>query len=222
MTQRTAIEERLVRTLKRAGELAVPDDALERAWDPGDETRVTRVDDDTQPTGQRRWRVGWVVATAAAVLVAIAVVVGTLALPGSPPATRTALPAEQGSQLLCEANHCHNLGPGPSGANVSGAEASPEFGTLEKPSTPTSVWVVSIKGRLPATLRGAGLPGTRGSRPRGVLYLLASNRTYYRFVTNAKVGQLTVVSRSPSTVTLRAADGTRYRLDLRTNELNRE
>lgn len=220
MTQHSVVEERLVRTLQRAAELAVPEDAVTGTWDPGEAPRVSRFDVDGSLTVRRRRARHWAVAGVAASIFVIAVVTGALVLAGPSPASRISLPANQGSQLLCEATHCHNLGPGPSLPDASASSVSPKSGAPLPSENPTSLWVVSSGNHLPSTFRGTELPGTKGSRPRGVLYLRARNGQYYRFVTSAPVGQLSVVSRERNLITLRSANGARYNLDLATNELS--
>jgi hypothetical protein len=73
---------------------------------------------------------------------------------------------------------------------------------------------VALRGQFVRVITGSAVPGRSGS-----IDLSAGGGRYYRFVTGQMNGPLRVVGHHAHTVTLRAADGRHYVLDLRSAHL---
>ena len=226
MSSGSAVEEVLTRTLHRAGELAVPEGShvpfpVDGNAGSGSVLRIPTsvVRRSTHP----RLTVA-VTGVAAAVIIAVglAVLVGS-----SPPipAQRLQLSAARGQQLLCGGRRCPAPVPGSVGSNsasrsnsASGASAaSPTPGPDHQapPAKPRGTWIVAVRGEFVRVITGSAVPG-----PSASIYLSAGGGRYYRFVTGRMNGPLRVVGHDTHTVTLKAADGRHYVLDLRSARLD--
>jgi len=218
----SSVEEVLTRTLKRAGELAIPDDVhaplhivdevdLGGSGDGGSELPAGR-------SGRPTLRVA-VTGIAAMIVVAIGLAILVIASPSST-IQRTRLSALQGEQLLCGPQHCRASDQVPALANPSNATAAaPSFGVAPgttKP-TPQGTWIVANGGRFVRTVNGSSGPVTH-SVP-GTIYLSAGEGRYYRFATGREDGPLRVVGHGTRSVTLKGTDGSIYVLNLGTSEL---
>ena len=222
MSPGPSVEEVLIRTLKRAGELAVPDDVHEpfQIVDQGD--LGGSGDEESESPALRSTRPALRVAVtgiAAVVLVAAGLIV---LLTTSPSITiqRTRLSAPRGQLLLCGSRTCAASDHGPTPVGQSGpSAASPSFGDVQgaTPWIPRGTWIVASEGRFVRMIKGSAGPVTH-SVP-GTIYLSAGDRRYYRFATGRKDGPLSVVGHSASTVTLKGAGGSIYVLNLGTSQL---
>ncbi len=243
---REPVEERLVRTLRRAGELAVPDDALADGPStavlrvvprPPDRRRRSRDEDRVAPPLRRTLtsRPKWV--AAAAVVIAAALASGLIGAtrpsrPAPAAVSRVRLSASAGEQLRLAVPPTVAKNP-----TVRGSSLAPTFGNNLQSPRPVSIipgagalfvdrpfayWVYAVRGRYVSSNMGATIPGARfGRRVRGVLYFSAGAGRFYRFVTGVADGALTFQRSRGSEVTLVAADGARYLLHLRTATLVR-
>lgn len=220
MSSSSAVEEVLTRTLHRAGELAVPEGShvpfpmgTESAgrgparWAP---TPVTR-----RSTYPRSKVAVTGVAAALVIAVGLAVLLGS----SSPVRIqRLQLSSARGEQLLCGGQRCTASVPGSAGSNsASGATAASPIlgpdGRVPSPR-PRDTWIVAVQGQFVRVITGSSAPG-----PSGSVYLSAGGGRYYRFLTGQMNGPLHVIGHGAHTVTLRAADGRRYVLDLRSTQL---
>ena len=222
MSTTSSVEEVLTRTLKRAGELAIPDD-VEAPFPIVDQIGLRGAgDEESEPLGRRSTRPSWRVAVtgiAAMILVAVGLAVLVIASPSST-IQRTRISALHGEQLLCGPQNCVARDYAPALANPSAASAaSPSFGDGQRatPSTPRDTWIVASGGRFVRTIKGSRGPVTH-SVP-GTIYLSAGEGRYYRFATGRDDGPLTVVGHGTHRVTLKGADGSTYVLNLGTSEL---
>jgi hypothetical protein len=218
----SSVEEVLTRTLKRAGELAIPDDVHVpyRIVDPADRGRSG--DEEDEPLARRVSRRALsvtVTGIAAVILVVVGLVVLVIAAPSST-VQRTRLSALQGEQLLCGTQHCGANTHQPALAAPSDATAAtPSFSDAQAAtkSTPRDTWVVASEGRFVRIVNGSTGPVTH-SLP-GTIYLSAGDGRYYRFATGRRDGPLSVVSHGTHRVTLKGANGSIYVLNLGTSEL---
>jgi hypothetical protein len=222
MSMSTPVEELLTTTLRRAGELAVPEDLplpvqLDEWVPDSNEGSSVR-------TGGRSARSWWfaVGGIAAVVLVAVGF---TALFRSSPPITieRTHLSAAQGERLLCGAPGCVPVSHAAVGLpSRSGVEnAGPAYGAFQTiPSkSPAGLWIVATNGALVRVVNeftSAVNPANRSES--GWLYLSAGNGRFYRFTTPGR-GALSVVGHTVHTVTLKGANGRTYVLDLQISEL---
>src|SRR5580700_6901920 len=151
MRPNSSVEEVLIRTLRRAGELAVPDDVHEpfqivdqvalRESGHGKSESLTRRS--TRPTMR-------VALTGVAAMILL--VVGLVVLLSSSPSItvqRSQLSTVRGEQLLCGTNGCPPLSNGPSVSNASGA-TSPSFGAVQgaHQPMPQGTWIVADGGHF--------------------------------------------------------------------------
>ena len=221
MSATSSVEEVLTRTLRRAGELAVPDDVnapfqvADRA-EPGGSGSA-----ESEPHAHRSTRPALRVAVtgiAAMILVAVGLIV---LLTASPSITiqRTRLSAVRGEQLLCGNRNCVASDHGPAPSNPSRASAATPFGEAQGPTPvrPRDTWIVASGGHFVQMIEGSTGPVAH-SVP-GTIYLSAGGDRYYRFATGREDGPLDVAGHGVHTVTLRGADGSVYVLNLRTSEL---
>lgn len=226
MSPDPSVEEVLTRTLRRAGELAVPDGAhtpvligSEAAgresgrWAPATTARGS-----TRP----RLKVA-VTGVAAAVLIAV----GLAALVGSSSPTgiqRVQLSATRGEQLLCGVQGCPPSVHGSVGVNSAAgatmASPSPRAYGGSRPPSPQDPWVVAADGRFVQAFTGsrAAAKSANDSVP-GVIYLSAGAGRYYQYVTGRTGGPLRVVDHDAHAVSLQGADGRSYVLNLRSAQL---
>ena len=222
MSTSTSVEELLTETLKRAGELAIPDD-LHLPFRLDD--RDGKFDDPPLPRARghsaRAW---WITVSGIAALILVAVGL-TVVLHSSPSITieRTQLSAAQGQRLLCGAPGCVPMfhaaagQPKPSGVQPSGTA----FGANQAASTavPYETWILATDGRLVRVINESTRAVKSVERSRsGTVYLSAGDGRYYRFTTPGH-GPLRVIGQSVNTVTLKGTDGKTYVLDLRTSTL---
>lgn len=222
MSATSSVEEVLTRTLKRAGELAVPDD-VHAPFQVADQVELGGSGSaESEPLAHRSTRPALRVAVtgiAAMILVAAGLVI---LLTASPSITiqRTRLSAIRGGQLLCGNQNCVASDRGPAPTNPSGASAArPSFGEAQGPTPvlPRDTWIVASGGRFVRMIEGSTGPVTH-SVP-GTIYLSAGGDRYYRFATGREDGPLDVAGHGIHTVTLKGADGSVYVLNLRTSEL---
>jgi hypothetical protein len=222
MNAASSVEEVLTRTLKRAGELAIPGDVHEPLRivdqvDPGGSG-----DEESEPLDRRSTRVAWravVTGIAASILVAVGVAVLVIASPSST-VQRTRLSVIQGEELLCGSQNCVASDHRPALTEPSDASAAtPSFSNNQAatPSTPRDTWIVASGGRFVRIIKGATGPVAH-SVP-GMISLSAGDGRYYRFATGREDGPLSVVSHGIHRITLKGADGSIYVLDLGTSEL---
>jgi hypothetical protein len=222
MSATSSVEEVLTRTLKRAGELAIPGDVHAPLQ------IVDRIDlggsgyGESEPLARRSTRPALRVAVtgiAAMILVAIGLAALVIASPSST-IQRTRLSALQGEQLLCGTQNCVTSDHEPALANPSAATAAtPSFGDAQRatPSTPRDTWILASGGRFVRIIKGSTGPVTH-SVP-GTVYLSAGQGRYYRFATGREDGPLSVVGHGTHRITLKGADGSIYVLNLGTSEL---
>jgi hypothetical protein len=222
MSETSSVEEVLTRTLKRAGELAIPDDVhapfpIVDQVDGGGSG-----DEESEPLGRRSTRPSWRVAVtgiAATILVAVGLAVLVIASPSST-IQRTRLSALHGEQLLCGTQNCVASDHAPALATPSAASAAiPSLGDGPRvtPSMPRDTWIEASGGRFVRTVKGSAGPVAH-TMP-GMIYLSAGGGRYYRFATGREDGPLTVVGHGTHRVTLKGADGSIYVLNLGTSEL---
>ncbi len=225
MSDLSVVEERLTRVLSRAAELAVPDRPVGTPVFP---IHAQSEVSSAPPAKQRHRRRVLALSSLVAGLVVIGVV-AALVVPGSSTLVpRTQLTAAQAQQLVCGAALCPR-GSAASitsgGANRLNGAPSGTFGGLagqgaaSPKSEPTSLWIFARQAQFQSAQQGQILPVSKlGTRAKGVLYVSADGATY-RFVTQGRVGELKVTSHQGDTVTLTAASGARYHLNLTSLEL---
>jgi hypothetical protein len=227
MSRSTSVEELLTETLKRAGELAVPEDLLLPLQS---DSRLGEIDKGLSVrTGGHAIRSWWIAVGGIAAVVMVAVGLTAL-LRSSPSVTvlRSQLSAAQGERLLCGAPGCapvvHSAAGLPS--PLSGENASPAAGAFQSipsqtnPSTATTgTWIVATHGHFVRVIHGStrAVNSVKPSKP-GTVYLSAGSGRYYRFTTPSH-GPLRVIGHGVHKVTLRGADSERYVLNLGTAEL---
>lgn len=222
MKATSSVEEVLTRTLKRAGELAIPDDdhaplqILDRVAPGGSG------DEESEPLARRSTRPILRVAAggiAATILIAVGIAVLVIASPSST-IERTRLSAVRGEQLLCGTPNCVASEHGPALARPSDATAvTPSFGNGQAAtsSTPRDTWILASGGRFVRIIKGSTGPVTH-SVP-GMIYLSAGEGRYYQFATGREDGPLRVVSHGIHRVTLKGDAGSIYVLNLGSSEL---
>lgn len=221
MSTSASVEELLTETLRRAGELAIPDQ-LHRPF-PSDD-QVGDMDgarlDRAGVRSVRSWRIA---ATGIAALVLVAVGLGAL-LRSSPSVIleRTQLSVGQAQQLLCGVPGCApEVHAGAGLPTRSGAEnGGPAYGGYQTtPSTaPLGMWILASNGEFEQVIdRSAGTSPVSRSRS-GAVYLSAGGGRYYRF-TIPEESPPQVIGHSAHTVTLKGTNGQMYLLNLRTSEL---
>jgi len=218
MSPDSSVEEVLTRTLKRAGELAIPDD-LHPAFPSADEGDGGSGSGESEPLARRSIRPA-VRLAAAGIAAMIVVAVGLVVLLTTSPSTtiqRAQLSAPRGEQLLCGHQDC-SVDDRPM-AQANASLASPSFGPAQgrAPVTPRDTWIVASGGRFVRIIEGS--PGSTTSPGPGVVYLSAGHGHSYRFATGRDDGPLSVVGHSTHSVTLSGTDRSLYVLNLRSSEL---
>jgi len=223
MSSASSVEEVLTRTLKRAGELAIPEDLYAPFRIVDQVGYGGSRGEDSERHDRRSTRPALRVAVtgiAAVILVAVGLVV--LLTTASPSTTiqRNRLSAVRGEQLLCGNRNCVVSGHGPAPANPSGvSDARPAFGDAlgATPVPPRGTWIVASGGRFVRAIEGSTGPVAH-SAP-GTVYLSAGEGRYYRFATGREDGPLSVVGHGVHTVTLKGVGGSVYVLNLGTSQL---
>jgi hypothetical protein len=226
MSPDPSVEEALTRTLRRAGELAVPDGAhvpfpigIEAgARESGQWAPTSAVRRSTRPLLKVA-----MTGVAAAVLIAV----GLAVLVGSSSPTRiqrVQLSALRGELLLCGEQGCPPSVHGSAAINSASAatSASPAYGADRRspPPTPQDPWIVAADGRFVQAFTGSAAAAKSADHSvPGVIYLSAGAGRYYRYVTGQTGGPLRVVHHDARTVSLRGADGRSYVLNLPSAQL---
>jgi hypothetical protein len=218
----SSVEEVLTRTLKRAGELAIPED-LHAPFRIADQVEQGGSGGDgTEPLDRRStWPALRVAVTGIAAVILVAAGLFVL-LTASPSITiqRTRLSAIRGEQLLCGSPNCVASDHGPAPANSSDAPvARPSFREAEgaTPVLARGTWIVASGGRFVRTIEGS--TGSVTHSVPGTVYLSAGEGRYYRFATGREDGPLRVVGHGAHTVTLKGAHASVYVLNLGTSQL---
>lgn len=221
MSTETAIEELLTETLKRAGEIAVPEDILVPLYRTGQDVRIAGGMPDR--AGSRSTRSWWISATGIAALVLVGVGLALL-LRSSPTfrVGRTQLSAAQGERLLCGSPGCvpvFHAAAGQSG-RVSAGTASPPTGNFQTlpARAPLGTWIVADSGRFERLIDWASGNSSVTNGKSGVIYVSAGGGRYYRYVLPGG-GPAHVVSHTAHTVTLSSGHGHGYVLDLNTSQI---
>lgn len=220
MSTSMSVEELVVETLRRAGELAVP----------GDHHLPFQLDDHERDIDERRLvrggtrRSWWIAVTSVAALV-LGTVGLTVLLHSSPsiPITRTQGSAAQGQRLLCGSPGCSFINNSSAGtqSQSSTVNAEPALGVHQSvpPIAPSGTWVVASNGEFQRVINASTRAVHPVNRPKsGTIFLSAGDARYYRFATPGR-GPLRVVGHNSHTVTLEDSDGRSYVLDLPTIEL---
>ena len=223
MSPASSVEEVLTRTLKRAGELAIPED-LHAPLRIVDQVGYggSRGDEDSGRLARRSTRPALRVAVtgiAAVILVAVGLVVLLTASP-STTIQRIRLSAVRGEELLCGSRNCVVSDNGPAPASPSGvSDAGPAFGDAlgATPVPPRGTWIVASSDRFVRVIEGSAGPPIHPAP--GTVYLSAGEGRYYRFATGRDDGPLSVVGHGVHTVTLNGVGGSVYVLNLGTSQL---
>jgi hypothetical protein len=214
MSPTTSVEEVLTRTLRQAGELAVPDGVL-APFQIVDEVGLAESE---PPYESKSASPGWtrlsprvMIASFAAVVLVVVGLVALLVPSSSTTVERTQLSTARGEQLFCGIPGCSPFNQGPAFNAPRATAAKPPVGANQdvRPSTQQGTWIVADGGHFVRAANGV----------TGTLYLSAGGGRYYRFVLSPGSAPLTVVNHDDHTVTLKGHDGTNYVLNLRTSEL---